>query len=270
MAQTYSDPVAKLLSYGKCEDSQEWPDYLELGFNESHIPELIKMATDQDLHHDVSESDAVWAPVHAWRTLAQLGAEEAIEPLLNIFWMCDDNDEWVFDELPMVMGKIGFNGISRFSEYLREKTNGIDARIMVARSLKLVAQEHPEKKDECIKILTEKLAEHSDEDEDFNGFIIAYLVELKATESIETIRDAYEADSVTVFFAGDFETVEIELGLKKERTKPREDGFLPGRVSNIIGQDSQENQKPQKKKKIGRNEPCPCGSGKKYKKCCLK
>jgi hypothetical protein len=27
--------------------------------------------------------------------------------------------------------------------------------------------------------------------------------------------------------------------------------------------------KAQKKKKIGRNDPCPCGSGKKYKKCCL-
>jgi len=25
-----------------------------------------------------------------------------------------------------------------------------------------------------------------------------------------------------------------------------------------------------KEKKIGRNEPCPCGSGKKYKKCCGK
>ena len=22
-------------------------------------------------------------------------------------------------------------------------------------------------------------------------------------------------------------------------------------------------------KKIGRNDPCPCGSGKKYKKCCI-
>jgi len=22
-------------------------------------------------------------------------------------------------------------------------------------------------------------------------------------------------------------------------------------------------------KKVGRNDPCPCGSGKKYKKCCL-
>ena len=24
------------------------------------------------------------------------------------------------------------------------------------------------------------------------------------------------------------------------------------------------------KQKIGRNDPCPCGSGKKYKKCCLR
>ena len=27
--------------------------------------------------------------------------------------------------------------------------------------------------------------------------------------------------------------------------------------------------KPIRKEKIGRNDPCPCGSGKKYKKCCL-
>ncbi|EMF0406572.1 SEC-C domain-containing protein [Enterococcus durans] len=25
-----------------------------------------------------------------------------------------------------------------------------------------------------------------------------------------------------------------------------------------------------KPEKVGRNSPCPCGSGKKYKKCCLK
>jgi uncharacterized protein YecA (UPF0149 family) len=23
------------------------------------------------------------------------------------------------------------------------------------------------------------------------------------------------------------------------------------------------------RKKVGRNDPCPCGSGKKYKKCCI-
>lgn len=30
-----------------------------------------------------------------------------------------------------------------------------------------------------------------------------------------------------------------------------------------------ETKRKQYKKKIGRNDPCPCGSGKKYKKCCL-
>ena len=29
-------------------------------------------------------------------------------------------------------------------------------------------------------------------------------------------------------------------------------------------------QTPKKAEKIGRNEPCPCGSGKKYKQCCGK
>jgi len=46
-------------------------------------------------------------------------------------------------------------------------------------------------------------------------------------------------------------------------------------VKELIDKAIQEqikNQKPApkvNKKKIGRNEPCPCGSGKKYKKCCL-
>lgn len=31
-----------------------------------------------------------------------------------------------------------------------------------------------------------------------------------------------------------------------------------------------ETQKKQKVEKIGRNDPCPCGSGKKYKKCCMR
>ncbi|WP_022852624.1 preprotein translocase subunit SecA [Thermodesulfatator atlanticus] len=39
------------------------------------------------------------------------------------------------------------------------------------------------------------------------------------------------------------------------------------------GEETQEEEKPKKQpirrgKKIGRNDPCPCGSGKKYKKCC--
>jgi len=37
---------------------------------------------------------------------------------------------------------------------------------------------------------------------------------------------------------------------------------------NLGGDGSQSGEQKKKDKKIGRNDPCPCGSGKKYKKCC--
>ncbi len=52
----------------------------------------------------------------------------------------------------------------------------------------------------------------------------------------------------------------------EEKRRKRQEQEL--RMSH--GDEEQEKRKPvrRKGKKIGRNEPCPCGSGKKYKKCC--
>lgn len=52
---------------------------------------------------------------------------------------------------------------------------------------------------------------------------------------------------------------EIQEFLKKE-------GLSPG--AQISAQSSGENKPIVKGKKIGANDPCPCGSGKKFKKCC--
>ena len=43
-------------------------------------------------------------------------------------------------------------------------------------------------------------------------------------------------------------------------------------VEKGVANDGKETKKkaPKRIKKIGRNEPCPCGSGKKYKQCCGK
>jgi preprotein translocase subunit SecA len=41
-------------------------------------------------------------------------------------------------------------------------------------------------------------------------------------------------------------------------------------TSSGAGDDKSVRKEPLKKKvKVGRNDPCPCGSGKKYKNCCL-
>ena len=43
---------------------------------------------------------------------------------------------------------------------------------------------------------------------------------------------------------------------------------LPGVLVAIAGFWRRAGQQPVRSEKIGRNEPCPCGSGRKYKKCC--
>ena len=72
-----------------------------LGLTSEHIPALIRMATDEELNWANADSLEVWAPVHAWRALGQLHAEEAIEPLMRLFHEHDDSD-WVGEELPIV------------------------------------------------------------------------------------------------------------------------------------------------------------------------
>src|SRR5258708_7350660 len=110
---TYSAPVAQLLILGKPDISskeENWLDYLGRGLNAEHIPDLIRMATDEQLNNADSESLEVWAPVHAWRALGQLRAEAAIEPLLELLREDEESGEmndWAIEELPEVYGMIG-------------------------------------------------------------------------------------------------------------------------------------------------------------------
>jgi len=54
----------------------------------------------------------------------------------------------------------------------------------------------------------------------------------------------------------------------RERTRPQASPFQEVYASHG-GDEEPEPKRPERVKKVGRNDPCPCGSGKKYKKCCL-
>jgi SEC-C motif-containing protein len=41
-----------------------------------------------------------------------------------------------------------------------------------------------------------------------------------------------------------------------------------GRWFYVNGSEPQEDRTPRRVERVGRNEPCPCGSGRKFKKCC--
>ena len=88
---------------------------------------------------------------------------------------------------------------------------------------------------------------------------------LEAVDSIDVIRKVFNSGNVDITVAGDIEDVEIQLGLRTKRETVQPNYLNPEFEKLSSSFDSFK----AKKKKIGRNDPCPCGSGKKFKKCCL-
>jgi SEC-C motif len=268
-----TDPVRQLLSIGEvtCDDTNsEWPDYpASYGLTQQHVGALIRMACDAELHEGDSNSSTIWAPVHAWRALGQLRAEESVQPLLAIL-KARDIDDTIDLEFPIIFGMIGAAAIPSIASFVSDRANSPDAVATALSGLRAIAVQHPERRGECIGILVRELEPRPDTSPTINGFVVSALLDLRAVESIDAIRDAFRRNDIDISIAGDVEDVEIELGLKEKRATPPP-RYMSGDWASSRWDDwhAPDVDEPPQPKKIGRNEPCPCGSGKKYKKCCL-
>lgn len=220
----YPPPIDKLLTYGDARNFRKWPDYVEgLGLGPEHIPDLIRMATDEALNLGDPESLEVWAPTHAWRALGQLRAEEAIEPLMRLFHELK-SDEWIIEELPDVYGMIGPAALPALADYLADESHGVTARATAALSLERIGSAHPDARAECVAILSRRLERFAENDPGLNGFLIVSLLGLQAVESVPVMERAFAADRVNEWMVS-WDFVQRELGVEvpqpKQADKPR-------------------------------------------------
>lgn len=212
----YRKPVDVLLTLGDARNSLgKWPDYSEYEIGAEHIPDLIQLATDSELHWADSESLEVWAPIHAWRVLGQLRAEKAIEPLLNLFHELEE-DDWTGEELPRVYGMIGASAIPPLKAYLADTSRNISPRISAAQALFEIAMSHAEAQEACIAAFMHQLEAFRKNDRELNGFLIWYLMDLHAIEAAPLMQRAFAARRVDKMVVGDWESVQVALGLKPE------------------------------------------------------
>ena len=280
--RTYQEPVARLLDYGECHLAGDgpaglgWLDYVsDLELTAEHVPELIRLACDAALHTAESEDPVVWAPTHAWRALGQLRAVEAVTPLLGLLRERAD-DDWVDIELPYVFGLIGPGAIPHVTDFLANRSVTTEPLITAIKCLVEIAERNPPSRNECIGILAHRLKCGAENDPTVNGFLISALIDLEAIETIGLIRQAFDQQVVDLSIAGDVEDVEMEFGLRRQRStlRPVYPSFFGNPLSDpaevISGaKTGRKAEASTGHRKVGRNDPCPCGSGKKYKKCCL-
>lgn len=240
VVQVYSPPVNRLLTFGDPREEPEWPDFPALGFGPEHVPELIRMATDEALHDGDPASLEVWAPIHAWRALGQLRAEEAIDPLLGLFARLagEWGDEWVGSDLPAAYGHIGPAAIPALAAYLAEPAHGLYPRMAAAEGLEFIGTRHSEARDAAIAPLVRALdasAGVPDPDDDdilaLNGSLISNLIALKAVEAAPSIERAFADDRVDEMIAGDWEDVQVALEMREPDPNKPAQLLIAGRIT---------------------------------------
>ena len=231
MHYAYPEPVAALLSYGDPEELKEnsddpygWPDYIkEFSLSLNDLPQLTRMLNDPTTKHTESGNPQIWADIHAWRAIGQLGAVEAIPDLIRYLDDESKNDiisYWITEEIPRVFAKIGTSCIQPLSEYINNAPKGTWWGVAIAgEGLSYIVQEYPESRDLCVAAITCRLERYMENDEQLNGSLIYALMNLKAVESLEVIRDVFRANAVDTFM-DDLEDVEIELGVRQTRSTP--------------------------------------------------
>ena len=232
----YSEQLKQLLTLGEPQDAPL--NYSSLGFGTTHVDELIRMATDLELLSTDEDNISFWGAVHAWRALGELKATDAIVPLLDL------REQYTFDllfdqEFPTAIVLMGKTAIPELKHYLFDENRGEVERSSALPCLGAFGVAY---RQECLSIIAELL-------------------------------QGAGRDCVDIGISGDIEDVEIALGLRNKRDTPAPNyNFLPPEMTQTLERllELEESKSDARSTaKVGRNDPCPCGSGKKYKKCCL-
>ena len=164
----------------------------------------------------------------------------------------------------------------RFSQ---EQLDAMDAQAVTDAFTQAAAGYYQQKEDEftapvmrevervvLLRVVDEYWMEHIDAMSDLRQGI-----RLRAYAQTDPII-AYKKESLEMFeemiAAIQDETVRQLYSVRWQKNEEVKRQRVANATSESVGGDGTVKKQPRKVKKIGRNEPCPCGSGKKYKNCC--
>lgn len=247
----------------------------QIASRDDAVSYLRAILQNEKYWHQGGPGDA-WAPIHAIHILPLVKTKDALELLLDI--LRNESDalgEWITESIPTLIAAFGESAIERLKEYILDETLDIYVRGSVATALNVIAHQYPDKKDD-IKSFISKLLEEIN-DPTLAAFFIDELLSFKDQNLLPQIYTAFENGRIDTN-AISYDDVNWVFNLPEERQSYSK--FMKNPIEHFSKENINYLRKmyyPESKihtkkteTKIGRNDPCPCGSGKKYKKCCMK
>lgn len=245
----------------------------EIASRDDAIP-YLRDILQNDKYWDHGGPGDAWTPYHVIHILPLIKTKESLELLLDT--MSDKNDllsGWITESTPTLLASFGESAIERLEECVLDETLDLYIRGSISTALNVIAHQYPDRKDD-IKSFISNLMENTN-DQTFAAFLIDELLSFKDPNLLPQVRKAFEDGRIdTAVIRRDdmdwvFNLPEKEQSYFKFMESPLEH-FSRENISYLKKISYPEKKTPEKEKKIGRNDPCPCGSGKKYKKCCMK
>lgn len=236
--------------------------------------------------------------VHAIYLLGELNATSSLESIFNVLSQSDEYFElYLGDFLTSMLWepvfKIAGNNLEACKQFMIK--SGIDtyARTTFPDMVEQLALHEPDRRGEAlqwyqdvIQFFLDSKLEDNVIDSDVIALLVCNLIDIEGSELLSDIEKLFEQGIVSKGICGDWKEVKGALERPDKYDKKKDILPIAKRYEQIVltwagynEEDSLSNDyddyfEPsvmpvRTEPKIGRNDPCPCGSGKKYKKCCL-
>ena len=243
---------------------------------------------------------------HALFLLSEIEATESLENILEV--LRQDGDYFnlyigdiLIEYMWLALYKTANFELDICKQFMFEPGIYTFSKTSVSEMVSQIALHQPERKDEAIQwfrdvfrfFLNSSLKDNVI-DSNLLGLLVNNVLDFKGTELIPEIEELYKKEIVDLNSCGDIDGVKKHFSDHREINHKKEIFSIFDVYEKIQlwaddndiydyndydeeDEDKEDNsfysyddgQPIRTSKKVGRNDPCPCGSGKKYKKCCM-
>ena len=237
--------------------------------------------------------------IHAIYLLGELEATKSIGTIFNMLSQSNEYFELYLGDFITSMlwepvFKIAANNLEACKQFMFKPDIDTYARITFPEMVEQLALHHPERRDEAINWFADVIhfflnssLDDNVIDNDLIALLICNVIDIKGSELIPNIKNLFEKGIVSQGICGQWNDVSEAFKRPDNYNKKKDILPIAKRYEKVtlswVGYNESESSSKFKyneyfesplipiraKPKIRRNEPCPCGSGKKYKKCCL-
>ena len=231
-----------------------------------------------------------WVPIHAIHILPLIKTPAALELLLTTMIVKNlELSDFLTENTPALLAAFGEPAIDQLKNFIKDEAHETYARISACTALSVIAHRHIARAGSIGDFLLHVM--ETTRDKTLAAFAVIEVLSLAGDDVFSRIYAAYDAGKINTDTLPQTEVERVFGNVPGEQNysnylwnpldyfspekRPEHSSFydprpIAQRTSRPSPTHAQQASRgvPNRTRKIGRNGPCPCGSGRKYKKCC--